>query len=339
MPKNQVTAQDVADAVGVSRATVSLVLRESPLVAEHTRTRVLAAIEELGYVYHRTAASLRSHRTNAIGLLVTDVSNPFFAELTVAVESELDGAGRVLLLGHSYESTRKQHRWLRVMTEYGVDGLLICPAEGTTPEVLQGLARAHIPHVLISRYIDNYQANFVAADNELGSRIATEHLVSHGCRRIAFVGGPEGSSARRDRKNGVVKALAEQGLELSESWSPPTITTPHAGYDATIRLMSSTIRPDGIVCYNDVIAIGAVKALQKVELRVGVDVRIIGFDDIREAANQQVSLTTISAPANVIGRKATLLLNQIIEREAAASTQIIIQPTLVKRASCGCDTD
>ena len=164
MDRARVTLMDVAADAKVSRATVSLVVRDSPLVAEATRARVRASMEKLGYVYHRGAASLRSKRSNTVGLLVTDVSNPFYSELTVGVEAALAEAGTVVLLGHNYESLTKQGDLFRVMQEYGADGLLITPAHRTTAADLEPLLTARLPHLLIARYVEGHPAPYVGAD-------------------------------------------------------------------------------------------------------------------------------------------------------------------------------
>ena len=207
-----VTLLDVARDAGVSRATASLVLRGSDLVADETRERVLASIRKLGYVYHRGAASLRTQRSNTVGLIVPDVTNPFFAEMTVGIEERLDQAQHVVLLGNTAETLNKQERLLAMMQEYRADGVLLCPATGTSAETIVRLRQARLPFVLFTRYVDGVEADYVGADNLRGAELATEHLIGLGHRRIAFVGGPANSSARRDRLQGYRNALVSHGL-------------------------------------------------------------------------------------------------------------------------------
>jgi len=292
-------------------------------------------MDALGYVYHRTAASLRSERTHTIGLLVTNISNPFFAEMTTSVEAELYAAGFVLLLGHNYESVQKQTRWLHVMLEYGVDGLIICPAHGTTPEMLEPLAAARVPHVLLTRYVDGYDASYVGADNVLGARLATEHLLGHGCRRISFLGGPEPSSARRDRQLGLEEAVRDQGL-LPAKPSTATPATRQGGYEAAKELLASNDAPDGIVCYNDIVAFGVLAAARDLGLVIGGDVRVIGFDDIEESRLRQPSLTSVAVTPPPLGQRAARLLHKLIESPANTPSTDIAEPTLTIRSSCGC---
>jgi LacI family transcriptional regulator, galactose operon repressor len=337
--KQRVTLADVAVDAQVSRATVSLVLRESPLVADTTRARVRASIDRLGYVYHRGAASLRSRRSHTVGLLVTDVSNPFFAELTVGVEAALAEAGRVVLLGHSYESTAKQADLIRVMQEYGADGLLITPAHETTVADLRPLVAARIPHLLVVRYVDGHPAPYVGADNVMGARAATEHLLDHGARKVAFLGGPEHSSARRDRRRGVEDALAGRRKKLADDRSVPTPATRQGGYEAALELLRRKDRPDAIVCYSDVVAFGVLLACDELGVRVGEEVRVTGFDDIAESALQHPGLTTVAIRPRELGERAARLLFQRIEHSDGPPVSDVSTPRLMVRSSCGCRPD
>ena len=326
---------DVAADAKVSRATVSLVVRDSPLVAEATRARVRASMEKLGYVYHRGAASLRSKRSNTVGLLVTDVSNPFYSELTVGVEAALAEAGTVVLLGHNYESLTKQGDLFRVMQEYGADGLLITPAHRTTAADLEPLLTARLPHLLIARYVEGHPAPYVGADNVLGARVATEHLLEHGAGRVAFLGGPEDTSARRDRSRGVAEALAARpGSAPARSYPGPA--TRQGGYQAALEALRSTEPPDAIVCYSDVVAFGVLLACEELGIRVGEQIRVAGFDDIAESALQHPALTTVAIRPRELGERAARLLVRQIERPDDPPVSEVSVPALVVRASCGC---
>src|SRR5439155_942765 len=166
--KERVTLLDVARDAGVSRATASLVLRGSELVADETRERVLASMRKLGYVYHRGAASLRTQRSNTVGLIVPDVTNPFFAEMTVGIEERLDQAQHVVLLGNTAETLNKQERLLAMMQEYRADGVLLCPATGTSAKTIAHLRQGRLPLVLFTRYVDGVEADYVGADYRRG---------------------------------------------------------------------------------------------------------------------------------------------------------------------------
>jgi LacI family transcriptional regulator len=335
----RITLTDVAADAGVSKATVSLVLRESPLVAAATRARVQASMARLGYVYHRGAASLRSRRSHTVGLLVTEVSNPFFAEFTVGAEAALAAAGIIVLLGHNYESTSKQASLIHVMQEYGVDGLLLTPAHLTTAADLAPLLAAEVPHVLVTRYVEGHAVPYVGADNVAGARLVTEHVIGHGAKRVAFLGGPEPSSARIDRRRGVEAAIAGQSRRLPKAVDVPTPATRQAGFDAAAKLLSTRHRPDAIVCFNDVVAFGVMLACERHGLKVGSDIMVTGFDDITEAALQHPGLTTVGLNPRDLGRRAAQLLLQQIDDPGRKLPDDVFDPPLVVRGSCGCRRD
>jgi LacI family transcriptional regulator len=333
--RRRVTLKDVARDAGVSRATASLVVRESPMVADGTRARVLGSMARLGYVYHRGAASLRGRRTQTLGLIVTEVTNPFFGELTTGVEAEIDKKGYVLLLGHSHDSLEQQARLLRTMFEYSVDGLLLCPAPGTTVNDLEVLAG--LPCVMIARRVAGaHQAGYVGANNRLGAELATRHLLQHGARRVAFVGGPVYSSSRAERAQGVEAALADAHLALRPEWSVPSPSTWEGGYEVARRLLRRSHRPDAIVSYNDVVAFGVLVAALDMGLQPGADVLVTGFDGITASAHQKPSLTTVSTQPRELGRRAGWQLTNLIEYTTAEPEPDIPAPVLVTRESCGC---
>src|SRR5262245_22290398 len=233
----RVTLRDVAQEAGVSRSTVSLVLQDSDLVADKTRAHVLDTIQRIGYVYHRAAASLRTASSQMVGLVVPDITNPFFAEMTVGIESQVDAASYVAILGNSGELLSKQQRLLTSLQEYPVDGILLCPAKQTPVGVIEHLQHSRVPFVLFTRYLHGTDADYVGADNVSGAALACEHLIAHGHRRIAFVGGPLDSSARGERIQGYSGVLERHGIVLDESLMAITPTTREGGYHAILELL------------------------------------------------------------------------------------------------------
>jgi LacI family transcriptional regulator len=183
----RVTLMDVAQHCGVSRATVSLVVRDSPLVAEATRDRVKQGMRELGYVYNRAAASLRSQKSGVIGVVLTQINNPYFAEFAAGLQDVLGEQGMVPLLGVSNEDRGQQARLINSLVERGVEGIVLIPAHGTTAADLPPLLDT--PLILLARKLPGVTADYVGAVNEAGAAAAAAHLYQHGCRRIAFVGG------------------------------------------------------------------------------------------------------------------------------------------------------
>ena len=213
----RVTLMDVARHCGVSRATVSLVLNDSPLVAAKTRDRVRQAMTELGYVYNRAAASLRTQHSDAIGVVLTNITNPYFAEFATGLQDVLTSSGTVPLLAVSNEDRDLQYRLIKSLVERNVDGIVLVPAHGTTPDNLPNLLGT--PLVLLARRLQGMDVDYVGAQNRDGGYAAAEHLYSHGCRRIAFVGGFTDSSAREERASGVAAFLNDHGLTLDADHS------------------------------------------------------------------------------------------------------------------------
>ena len=334
-PARRVTLTDVAACARVSRATASLVVRDSPLVAGATRLRVLGAMDQLGYVYHRGAASLRSQRTHTIGLVITDLANPFFAELTLGVEAALGEAGHVVVLGTTADRLPAQDRLLATMHEHNVDGILLCPAAGTPASILDRLAAWHLPCALLARYIPGGTADYAGMANVQGAREAVEHLLAHGHLRIAFVGGSEGSSARRDRLAGYAEALLAAGIPLDPGLMPTCPPTRAGGHAAAAALLARDAPPTAALCYNDVVAFGVMLGALAAGLAPGRDFAVVGFDDIEEAALWHPALTTLSIAPRRIGEAAARLLLARIVDPSRPPEQEILDPTLVLRASCG----
>jgi LacI family transcriptional regulator len=303
------------------------------LVADATRKRVKDSIERLGYVYNRAAATLRTQRSQAIGLVVTDITNPFFAQMTLGCEQELDAAAYALFLTNTSDSVERQAHVLRAMVARGVDGVLLCPARGTTPDNLALLHRYRIPYVLIARYLPSFRANYVGADNVTGAYLAVHHLAARGHQRIAFVGGADGSSARQDRLLGYRRALDESGIPIDPVLSIITPVSRGGGYEGIQTLLSQPDPPTAALCYNDVVAFGVMLGLQATGLTVGESFAVVGFDDIEEAALWRPALTTVSIPPKQVGEAAARLLVSQIAGPADVAQQVILAPRLVVRDS------
>jgi LacI family transcriptional regulator len=221
--KQRVTLLDIAADAGVSRATVSLVIRNVPSVADPTRKRVQRSIKRLGYVYHRGAASLRMQQSHAIGLIVSDITNPFFAEVIVAIEERLAAAHLVSLLGNTSENNAKEERLIQTMREFPADGILICPAiDRKTPAGRLNLP-GQLPAVAFARRAVGL--DYAGVDNAQGSDLAVEHLCTLGNRRIAFIGGDPDVSTGRERMEGYQRALVRSGLPLDAGLVIPTPPT------------------------------------------------------------------------------------------------------------------
>ncbi|MBV9491786.1 MAG: LacI family DNA-binding transcriptional regulator [Verrucomicrobia bacterium] len=328
------TLLDIAADAGVSRATVSLVIRDVPTVAAATRKRVLQSIKKLGYVYHRAAASLRTQQSHAIGLIVSDITNPFFAEVIVAIEERLAAAGLVTLLGNTSENGAKQERLLKTMGEFPADGILICPAldEGAPREPALNV-RDLLPVVAFVRRLPGL--DYAGIDNAHGAELAVEHLHDIGHRRIAFLGGNPQRSTGAERLQGYRQALARRKLRFDPLIVMPSVPNRRGGYDGVQKLLKLEHPPTAALCFNDVVAFGALEALQQSGLRPGTDFGIVGFNNIPEAAQSVPGLTTVDTALRQLGEAAAELLLKRVERRDAPKQTVILQPRLVVRGSCG----
>jgi len=335
----RVTLLDVARHCGVSRATVSLVLNDSPLVAAMTRDRVRQAMVELGYVYNRAAASLRTQHSDAIGVVLTNITNPYFAEFAAGLQDTLTSRGTVPLLAVSSEDRVLQNRLVKSLVERNVDGIVLVPAHGTLPEDLPDLLGT--PLVLLARRLNGMDVDYVGAQNRDGGYSAAEHLYSHGCRQIAFVGGFTDSSAREERARGVAEFLNDHGLTLNADRSVVCEPARPQAREAAMRVLTADpavdgLKVDGIVCFSDVVAFGVLDAIADSGRSIGSDVRVIGFDDVHDAGLNRPSLSSVAVPARETGRRA----GQLVLDRAAGSTEPTVRqefPTkLAPRETCGC---
>jgi LacI family transcriptional regulator len=332
-PNSRVTLIDIAQDANVSRATVSLVLRNVPVVADQTRQRVLDSMRRLGYVYHRGAASLRTQRTRSVGLVVTDIANPFFAEIIVTIEERLEKAGYVTLLGNTSETAAKQQRLVKTMEEYPVDGLLVCSSADGSHELAEQIRRCRAPKVLVARSLPDLPCDYAGVDNRHGAELAVTHLINLGHRRIAFLGGPSGISSRDERVAGYQKTLRKHGLHVFES--PESKPTREGGYQLMQEFLRQPDPPTAALCFNDLVAIGVMEMLVAAERKPGKDFSIVGFNNVSEAAVCRPTLTTIDTMPRQIGANAAELLLRRIQEPDAPFLNRLVRPRLVLRESSG----
>lgn len=328
-----VTLQDIAAHAGVSRSTVSLVLRESPLVAERTRRKVQRSIKALGYVYNRGAAALRGSRTSTLGVVVYDIANPFFGAMVAGIDAALNREGYVSFLANSEDSPARQQRFLERMREHRVDGILLCPAEGTDPALIETLADWGMPCIQVLRHVGEPPFDYAGTDFRQGVCLAMDHLVALGHRRIAFLGGHREHSATRERWQGYRESLERHGLDY-ERLLRATVTR-RDGFALIQQLMAESPAPSAVVCHNDLVAFGALLGLKRLGLTPGVDCAVIGTDDVEEAALGDPALTSVATHPHAIGEEAARLALRRIADPAGAREQVVLAPRLQVRDSCG----
>jgi LacI family transcriptional regulator len=332
-PRRSVTITDVAAAANVSKSTVSLVLQGSPLIARDTAERVRQAAEALGYVYNRRAADLRRKATNVVGVLINDLANPFFAELLVGIQRGLDEAGLVSLMAHTDERLDTQERVLSSMREHNAAGLIICPVFGTPESLLQSIRASGMPVVVTVRPPQSPEFDFVGTDHAHGMFAVTSHLIDQGHRRIAFLGRAGAGPVYESRRAGYERAMREHGLPIVAQWLVDVAPSRDGGREGVRRILAMHPRPTAVVCYNDVVAFGAMSELGEHELAVGRDMAITGFDGVIAAAHTNPPLTTIETrPAELGALTADALLERLANPDAPPIRRIT-EPTLVVRQS------
>lgn len=332
------TIIDVARAAGVSKSTVSLVLQGSPRIRSATTKKVRAAIHRLGYVYNRGAANLRSARTNVVGMVINDLANPFFAELAVGIESVFRASGLVSLIAHTAESPNRQADVLKAMREQAVCGLIVCPARGTDASALSDFIRADTPVVLAMRRIPGSRLASVIPNNARGAAEAVRHLLDLGYRRIAFVGGHGDMSAQRDRREGYAEALATAGMPVDPALIVESAPTRDGGIAAIGAVLALDEPADAALCFNDVVAFGAMLGLRQKGREAGRDFGVIGFDDVREAGDHVPALTTVAVDSAGIGARAAQAALRMIESGRMSAEEQTTSVHLVVRESCGART-
>jgi LacI family transcriptional regulator len=331
-----VRMKDIAKDLGLSVVTVSKVLRRHPDIGEETRKRVLRRVRELDYQPNVLARSLVTGRSFLIGLVVPDLLHPFFAEVAKAVSTVVGQRGYSVMISSSEEDAEMEEREIRQMVARQVDALVIASC-GNETAAFERMDRQGQPYVLIDRELPGLSANFVGIDDEAAGRIATEHLIDQGCRMIAHIRGKDNSTGMR-RFKGYREALQRRGLHYSEAnvVERPKVdfeSTQH-GAEAMRFLLKQRTRPDGVFCYNDPLAIGAMTAILDSGLRIPEDIAIIGCGNLHYDSALRVPLSSVDQHSQMIGEGAAKILLRMIEskvRHRAGS--VILDPSLVVRSS------
>ncbi|AOS66165.1 LacI family transcriptional regulator [Actinoalloteichus hymeniacidonis] len=327
------TMKDVAQAAGVSTATVSRVLNGHPAPTEQTRRRVAEAIEALGYRPNTLARSLRLHTTHTLGLVISDLTNPFFAEVARAVENEAREHGYSVVVGNANESVEQQRRYVRTLLDRRVDGLLVCPAtdEG---DWLAEAAETGVPLVLLDRRIaGSVKVPVVRVDGTAALDNLAAHLVALGHRRIGVIAGPAEASTGRERLDAFAAALGSRGAPLAERLVVYGDFQRPSGASAAHTLMSGPNRPTALVAMDNLMGLGALEQLRAMGFSVPGDVGLAVYDDLPWFSLLEPAITAIAQPTDDLGHAAVRVLLDLIERGNAEN--VVLDAELVIRSSCG----
>jgi LacI family transcriptional regulator len=314
-----VRMKDIALDLGVSLMTVSKALRNHSDISQVTRERVLKRMRELNYEPDWIARSMVTRRTYLVGLILPDLMHPFFAEVANGVARKLSPLGYHAVILNTEEDGETERRHVEILLTRKVDGLIIASAQRNGEmELFETLLRRKVPYVLIDRLIDSVQANFVGTDGEELGAMATTHLIDRGCKRIAHLRGPENATGT-SRLNGYRRALADRGMRIRADHIVSGHYFENTGYEAMCQLLKTSPRPDGVFCYNDPVAGGAVKAILEAGLRVPEDIAIIGAGNVHYSDLLRVPLSTIDQSSSTIGEAAAELLCECMEAKTPAS--------------------
>jgi LacI family transcriptional regulator len=330
-----VTMKDIARALGVSVVTVSKVMRDHADIGPETRKRVQAKAEELSYRPNLTARSLVTGQSYQVGVIVPTLLHPFFAEVLEALSSTMKQDGYAVMISSSMEDPTIEEAAIEQLLGHRMDGLIVASCS-TSPAKFQELKEQGIPFVLIDRYFPDFRTNFVGVDDFAVGRMATEHLIAMGCKRIAHIRGLPFTTGM-DRFEGYKAALEQGGMKFDPDLVSPYMTADGRDWQQSFAGMRNLLagkRPDGVFCYNDPMAIAAVDVAIEAGLRIPSDIAFIGCDNLHYDGSLKAPLSSMDHHSSLIGaRAAKMLLHLLKEKSTKASRHVVLQPSLVVRES------
>ncbi len=335
-----VTIRDVAKHAGVAISTASAAINRSAPVSEDVLAKVHLAVEALGYVPHGGAQSLRSGQSRLIGLIVPSITNPHFAAVARVIENTCLSAGYLSMVFSTGQDSDRENQILRMLRQQRVAGLVIIPTRSDSAHGLRLGKEIHVPTVLLDMYVEGLGYDVVKLDNVLGTRMATEHLIGLGHRRIAALTGIPGLATSEDRLAGYRGALRSAGvapdpqLELKGDYDQET------AFASTVAALQGKQRPTALVSFSNMMSVAAMHALRHLGLRAPQDLSLIGFDDFEGADLFDPPLSVVQTPLHAMAKRSIeLLLEQIAGRSRPSGKREVYAPHLVIRSSCSALND
>jgi LacI family transcriptional regulator len=330
-----VRLKDIAQDLGLSTVTVSKVLRNNPDISDRTRALVLKRMQELNYRPNMLARGLASGRSYTVGLVVPDLVHPFFGELAKSLGGVLRQSGRGLILASSEEDPEIEQQEIRTLLTRGIDVLVVASCQAApTREQMQGDSTT--PILFVDRNLPHLASHFVGTDDVMAGQVATRHLIETGKTRIAHLGG-QGMSPSLGRLEGYRQALAAAGMAMREDYIVTRARFEEigdaAGYQAMQELLSRSPRPDAVFCYNDLSAIGAIKAALEAGLRIPEDIAFVGCGNLRYAEYLKVPLSSIDHSTQHMGEIAAKLAIELATTPGLQPKSVLLEPRLVVRQS------
>ncbi len=329
-----VKIKDVADAAGVSTATVSRVLANKPHVRPEIKKQVLEVVRALDYRPNRVARNLRAMKSNILALIVSDIQNPFFQMVSRAVEDEAYGQGYSVILCNNDENPEKEKMYLNLMRDENVAGIILSPTRQTADDFSE-IAQMNIPMVVIDRCVCNFDVDNILIDNVESAHTLVSHLIEHGNRRIGAVFGVN-STTGRERRQGYERALKDHGLEIASDLARYVNPREKEGYQAIHKMLQLPKPPDAIFTSNGLLAAGALRALHDSKCAIPDEIAFASFDDTTWSRLVVPAVTIIEQPTYEIGQLATELLLKRLNNPSRSTRLITLKGKLVVRQSCGC---
>jgi DNA-binding LacI/PurR family transcriptional regulator len=326
----KVTIHSVAEEAGVSTTTVSKVINHTGSISEQTKKKVLAAMKKLNYSPDVAAASLRGKRTKAFGLLVPDISNPFYAEIARSIEDRSHKFGYNVMMCNTDNDAEKEKSYLSLLTSQRIDGLVVASAF-RSPDLLEEMLDKGFSMVLIASEIPKLSVNTVTVDDYKGGYLATSHLLSLGHKKIAII--IEKVRSNVARLAAFKEAMLETGLSIPEGYILKTEASIQKGYENGKKILSMKERPTAIFACNDLLAAGVLQAAKEVGLNIPQDLSVVGFDNTVLSTTTSPMLTTISQPIKLMGTKAVDLLIEEMREEKTNKERLLLSPELIIRQS------
>jgi len=329
-----VTIKDIARKAGVSPSTVSRALNGNPVINRETRRRIRELAEEMGYEKNELARGLVKGDIGAIGLIIPDITNPFFAEITRGVEDAANERGHGVILCNTGGDLEKEKEYARLLRRKRAGGLILASVTVDDPYI-EGLVKGDIPLILVSRVPKEVDTSYITVDDRKGAKMAVEYLMGLGHKTIGFIDGPEDVIPSRDRMKGYQEVLKEHGIPLYEEIICYADFTREAGYHVMKRYLKLPELPTAVFAANDLIALGAIEAIEEDGSLVPDDISVIGFNNISYASLPRIMLTTIAQPMYEMGFAAAEYILDVVEGKREERLQRVLEPKLIVRKTCG----
>ena len=330
---SHVTLRDIAKEAGVSTTTISRALNNKPDVSSKTKDKIIKIAKNLGYTPNLLAKSLRSKKSKTIGVVLADISNPFFSAVAKGVENAARKKSYSIILCNTDEEYEKEEEALQVLVEKRVDGLLITPVQKEYKDILR-IKEQKIPLVLVGRHFDTIGTNSVVSDDSLGGFLATEYLIKKGHRKILYISGPLHISSASERLNGYKEALKKYKISFKKKLVRGYTAKMDEAYMLMRKLLKEKLDFTAIFTFSDFLAFGIMKALREEKLKIPDDVAVVGYDDIEFSSILEIPLTTVHMPKYRLGMEGTnMLIDEIEGKNSGKPQKLVIKPELIVRES------